>query len=318
MSAASRLDQWRYSFIQRFVRLPVPDHLPARLDRHRIFVLPTGFGYFFGLLLFAMLMGGLNYNNSMAMLLTFLLSGTALLAMLHTFRNLNGIEIVSTHAAPCFAGEVANFVVRLQAPKDRPRVAIQATYGNNGHWISLAAGASENVSLPIPTDRRGWQSVQRIKLFTRYPLGVFYAWSWLHPATRILVYPTPELRAPPLPAHGGTSSGLRHERGDEDLAGLRDYRQGDALRVIAWKATARRGELLSKELESPRAEQIWLHWDATAGLDIEQRLSRLTAWALEADRRGVQYGLTLPGIDLKPDAGSAHLNQILRELALFP
>ena len=46
-----------------------PEALPVTLDRHRIYVLPTGFGLFLGTLLAVMLLGALNYNNNPALLL---------------------------------------------------------------------------------------------------------------------------------------------------------------------------------------------------------------------------------------------------------
>ena len=46
--------------------------MPKRLDRHRIYVLPTGFGLFLAALLAVMLLGALNYNNNPALLLALL------------------------------------------------------------------------------------------------------------------------------------------------------------------------------------------------------------------------------------------------------
>ena len=51
----------------RFAMLARPraaETLPVQFDRRRVYVLPTRFGLFFTALLFAMLLGGLNYNNN--------------------------------------------------------------------------------------------------------------------------------------------------------------------------------------------------------------------------------------------------------------
>jgi len=61
---------------------------PVRLDLRRIFILPTRSGIIFGLILMAMLIGSINYNNSLGFLLTFTLVGLGLVSILHTFRNL--------------------------------------------------------------------------------------------------------------------------------------------------------------------------------------------------------------------------------------
>ena len=64
--------------LQRWMRPRGPEVLPVQLDRHRIYILPTASGLFFGLLLGTMLLGALNFNNNPALLLALLLAGTAL------------------------------------------------------------------------------------------------------------------------------------------------------------------------------------------------------------------------------------------------
>ncbi|MGH8179972.1 MAG: DUF58 domain-containing protein, partial [Steroidobacteraceae bacterium] len=67
-----------------------PDRLPLRLARRRLYILPTRAGIAFAALLLTMLGAGLNYANSLALLLTFLLAGFALVAMHECHRNLLG------------------------------------------------------------------------------------------------------------------------------------------------------------------------------------------------------------------------------------
>ena len=76
-------------------RLKQPETLPIRLDRHRIYVLPTRFGILFSAVLLVMLLGALNYNNNPALLLTCLLGGVAINSMLGAFRNLDGLALRS-------------------------------------------------------------------------------------------------------------------------------------------------------------------------------------------------------------------------------
>jgi len=59
----------RWARLQLLARPRRPEALPQRLDRHRIYVLPTRFGLFVAVLLAAMLLGALNYNNNPALLL---------------------------------------------------------------------------------------------------------------------------------------------------------------------------------------------------------------------------------------------------------
>ena len=59
------------------------ESLPVKLDRRRVYVLPTRFGLFFSALVFAMLLGALNYNNNPALLLALLLGATGLARVMY-------------------------------------------------------------------------------------------------------------------------------------------------------------------------------------------------------------------------------------------
>src|SRR6187455_3717508 len=87
------------------VRPKHPEPLPIHITRRRIYVLPTGFGLFVGLMLVTMLVGGLNYNNNPALLLVFLLAGVGNNSLVHAHLILSGISLRSLHADPVFAGE---------------------------------------------------------------------------------------------------------------------------------------------------------------------------------------------------------------------
>ncbi len=66
----------RKSLEDRFADWVTRRHRVARheihLDRRRIYILPTTYGYCYALTLLLMLLGALNYNNSMALPFTFL------------------------------------------------------------------------------------------------------------------------------------------------------------------------------------------------------------------------------------------------------
>ena len=47
----------------------------AQISGRKIYILPTGYGFLFGILLLLLLIGSINYSNNPAFLLTFLLTG---------------------------------------------------------------------------------------------------------------------------------------------------------------------------------------------------------------------------------------------------
>ncbi|MBP8867716.1 MAG: DUF58 domain-containing protein, partial [Propionivibrio sp.] len=169
--------------------------------------------------------------------------------------------------------------------------------------------------------QRGRLEPGRITLSTRYPLGLFRAWSYPHPPFSGLVYPRPLETPLPIPAYLSASGQFRGDPGQEDFTGLRQYQPNDSPRHIAWKAVARDFEqrpLLVKQFAGGGEGQLILDWSLIPpGNDMETCLSILTAWVLAAEQQHLSYGLRLPGIDIAPSSGPAHREHCLEILALY-
>ena len=297
-------------------RLRAPERLPIVLHRRRIYVLPSAFGLAFAVLLAVMLLGALNYSNNPALLLTCVLAAAAWTSLFSGFRTLAGLELEDVDGAPCHAGEPLVLTLGFAAGQ-RARAHLQVRTGDASTAFAIPAGEARRVELRLPTRRRGWLQPGRLKLWTTQPLGLFTVWSWLNPESSALVYPALERPAPPLPrADGG--QGQRHLAGGDEYAGLRDYRHGDPLRRIAWKASARLDALRVREHEVVVGHALSLDYDAIAGLDHEARISRLAAWVLAAEAALLSYTLITPQESIGPGLGSHHCHACLRALALLP
>jgi len=293
-----------------------PEPLPVTFDRRRIYVLPTAFGLFFGLLLAVMLLGGLNYNNNPALLLALLLAGAGNTSLVAAHLQLSGLRVAAVEAEPVPAGAPIDLRVHLRAPPGRARRGLSVSVGEASGRASLVDGAGE-ARLGLPTRRRGWLHPGRITVSTTRPLGLARAWAYAWPATPLLVYPRPEASGPPLPAgEGDQAQAHRHPAGD-DVHHLRAYRRGDPRRAIAWKPSARHGILMVREYEQPRGADVVLEWSALP-LPHEARIARLARWVDEAEREGRRSLLRLPGQAIGPGRGAAHRHACLRALALLP
>jgi len=288
------------------------------LSRGRIYILPTGLGVAFGLMLFAMLLGSLNYANNMGLGLTFLLAALGLVAMQACHRNLETLIARGAGTEPPFAGKDAIFRIALANPGGAPRCELETSAGVPPELpVTVAAGGESTVSLRLPTRRRGTIVLDSIEIATRFPYGLFRAWAVLHPAIHCLVYPQPAAEAPPPPLAAGVADGGTARRGDDDFAGLKNYHPGDPPRRIAWKAFARSDEILVKEFSGDAEATPVFDLADAPGADLEARLSVLARWIVDAHARGVTFGLRLPGIELTPEPGDAQRRRCLAALARY-
>jgi uncharacterized protein (DUF58 family) len=309
-----RFAERRLPALTRYRRV---EPLPIDLHARRVYILPTRFGLAFALLLLAMLVGALNFNNNPALLLALLVIATTMISFHHTAGQLNHVRLLSVSADPVHAGQTTQlrFCFRTPPGLERPDLVLDRDEARSR--LQIADDGNGEASIALPTERRGLQPVGRFRLWTEYPFGITWAWSMLHPEAHVLVYPRPEQTAPALPIGDPRLQGQRVRIPGDDWHGLREHRAGDPPKHVAWKPSARQERLLVKEFADPQSEAILLDWNSL-GLGREERISRLTRWVLEARDRQIPFRLRLPEAELGPGQGAAFAASCLRELALLP
>ncbi|MDD5033268.1 MAG: DUF58 domain-containing protein [Methylococcaceae bacterium] len=311
MELRERLDLRRFFAGEKAVEGPIV------LNQRRVFIIPNRRGFGLGILLLIQFLAAINYSNNLSFILTFLLGSIALLGILYCFRNLAGLSIRTGRSEPVFAGEAAEFNLYLDNPSSTPRIGVHIGLRHGpAQELNLPAGESRRVTLTVETNRRGWLDLPTITLFGTFPLGLFRAWSPLNLKQRALVYPRPASDHLPFPEAPG-EVGSRSRTHEGDFHGFQTYQPGDPLRRIHWKGVAKGQGVHVKEYRGEEGILLYLDWSQTPGFDSEARLSRLCRWALDAERAGMNYGLRLPGTDIKPATGPAQLKLCLEKLALF-
>jgi uncharacterized protein (DUF58 family) len=313
----ARVDQRTRAWIRR---RQGADTDPVELRRQRIYILPTRLGVAYAAMLFAMLLGGLNYNNNLALGLTFLLVSLGLVTMHHAHGTLAGVRLRLLEAMPGFVGNDVRFRLLLEHSSNLARPAIEiglARQGPGNVTADLPPRGSSEATLVLPAQRRGRVALERFMVSTSHPFGLFRAWAVVHPAYSSIAWPRPAARAmkPPLTATdtGGVQSGAI---GAEDFAGLRPFQAGDSLRRVAWKTHARGQGLYTKQFAGMDVVSHVFDYETLAGLPVESRLEQLCRWVLDAHERGEAFALRLPGTSIETNLGLAHRERCLNALAL--
>ena len=294
-----------------------------RINRRRIYILPTRFGLMLGALLVAMLIAALNYNSNLGLAFAFFMASLVLVAMHHCHRNLLGLAVDATLEVDAFAGADALFQFMLHNESAVERRDIEVRMAAHGDAAPAEASRTvggdtyEQVAVAVAMSRRGVSRWNQFELRTTHPFGWFRAWTYAQAPLTAFVAPRPRGERPLPSAAAAAGLAARAElRGEEEFAGLRTYAAGVPLKHMAWKVLARGGEPAVRVYSDLGARPEWLDWSALDGLDTEARLSQLCRWVLQCEAGHPRpYGLKLPGAEIAPGHGAPHRARCLRALA---
>ncbi len=276
---------------------------------------PTRTGLLFLGLLVVMFLASMNYGANVGFFFTFLLAGMALAAWPLAHANVAAVELATEAPAEGFAGRP----IALELAAEASRPAHELALHNRGEPCSLTtlhARCHPRLALgPLP---RGRHRRITVEIHSLYPLGLFHARRSLDLDAEILVFPAPAGHAVPDCAPAPGREGEQGRQSEVDFAGVRPALPGEPPSRIAWKASARSQETLSKAWEGREGSACWLDWDRLPGSDTEARLSQLARWVLECERGGRPYALRLPAATVPPGTGRPHRHRCLEALACHP
>ncbi len=298
----------------------------STLTQRNIYIVPTRGGASFCITLFVMLVASINFRLNLGYVLIFLLAGAGLVSMHITHNTLRGLTMQLRPPAPGFAGQALPVDVVLWSG-ERERLGLSISFDDPASaearqpiHLDLAHGGQQMITLSTMAARRGLHDLAAIVVETRFPFGLFRAWSVWRPASRLLAWPAPEVPTPAWPAPPQATQGdgrVQATRDGGEWEGVRAWRRGDPMKRLVWKKVAHTGELVSRETSSVESREIWFDYLSTQGQDAESRLSRLAAWIVAAHAEGLPHGLRLPGVAFEPELSDAHRRRELDALASF-
>lgn len=265
-------------------------------------------------------------------------SGLALLviAFFWARASLIGVGLSRTlDADRVFAGDEVRerFSIRNRSIIPKTWIAVQDRSTLPGHGVGRAVsvgGRSEGSWLArTRVQRRGRYRLGPLELRSGDPFGLFSEHRKLELVHELVVYPA-LVELPPRERSGGELSGASRiapgrTAGSPVIRSLRQYAVGDPMNQIAWRASARHGSLLVKELEPDPVSDEWVLLDLADSRDASNRrateyaVSLAASYAMEWLDAGRDVGLlvnrAIPAV-VSADAGDRQRLRILETLAV--
>lgn len=314
MGLRSRYQRWFQGWLAR--RLPAWRSLT--LSQKNIFIFPSRLGLAALGFLALLLLLAVNYQNNLIFGFSFWCLGILVVSIFHSYLQLSGLRLQVQTAKPVFVGESLALPLLIQAGK-RPRYGLGLGWsGADWQQCDVKKDAEKRLFLHLPTSQRGVLQAERLRLESRFPLGLICAWTWLAPDWQAVVYPRP-IPISPYPGtvaeQGNIATGTLND--SDEFFGFHSYQPGESLSRAYWRAYAKGQPLLMVDYQSPQSETPVLSWQALDELPLERRLSALTARILELEQQGLSYRVELPHLSLPEGQGEQRLHQVLRYLAEY-
>ncbi len=257
-------------------------------------------------------------NNLLYLVVSSMLS-LMLVSGIYSILNLRGVKVTVVPPPEIFAKTPARLKIVVYKESRFPSFLIEVLSWESAYFFPLVGSDPAQGYVTYTFKRRGRADRITLVISSSFPLGMFTRENWIELETDIVVFPKPEKVRPRemerLLSETEGSKPRLGSKGYEDIKDLRDYR-GDPIKLIHWKVSAKRGELMVKNMEGETAPPLILTLDMVEGT-LEERLSKLTYLTSELMNRGHPVGLKLGDAFIPPGRGTAHKRKILRELALY-
>lgn len=282
----------------------------------------TALWFLFGPVLGCMWMAAVNYENNLVYAVLYLIAALSFISVFHTWRNIASLEVDHVRVKRAFAAEEIEVDIHLRNRGRRPSYNLIFQRVERGRKIAMRsrkgnlvkAGDTSVIAAFLPPAKRGRYQFDALIVRSAYPLGLFWATLRVPVGSVYYVYPEPRGNAelPEMLASG--TEGPPTSSGD-DFAGVRAYSPGESLRHVDWKAFARGRPLMVKQFSGGQGRELWLEARLLSGLTLEDRLSQMTLWAIEAEEGDVAYGLSIGDVHYQPALGTEHQRRVLEALA---
>ena len=313
----------------------------------RVFILPTRFGVYFIIIIFILFLMSLSYGHSLAISATFVFVSIVVISIVYTNYNIYGVDIKEERSNKSFFNN-DDFQIFLYNEWSRPRPDIEIevtlrslhekrelTYIGATSLLSRMDSSVRLKSLTSSKSRRGVYHMERIKVSTAFPFGLFRSWKYLEPLSeQSTVYIFPNPLEPQVKGEIVTNSGnklkdqvdnskqakrlvTRSGVGTENFYEHSPYRDSGGIKRIDWKIYSRTHELFEKHYEDEHKNRYLLDRKNFQSYPLELQMSYLCFYILKFTREAKSFALVLNDETPYWDSGKNYEQSCLIKLSEY-
>lgn len=290
---------------------------------------PTIQGYRFILLTLLLALAAVNTGNNLIYLILSMIAAMVIVSMILLRGSLRGLDVRLHVPHPVHAGRQSSLGVTVIRKFSRPafdihvRLSDEVPAGASGRarFGRIEGSGTATCSLPFRPERRGRLRIGDLLLATGFPFGLVMKTSLIPRQQSVVVYPAlVPVRSLTTALSASATGRYTHRPGPEGEYLLdRDYRYGDSIRHVHWKASARTGRILVKEYSREEPVRITLYLETGPAADpalFERAVTVAASVAAFLSEKDLQLRLVCGAMDTAYGLGQEHLYRIFDALAV--
>ena len=265
---------------------------------------------------FLLMLMGWGYANNLCLALAVLLLSLSVIFLIECHFNLEGLNLQLMSYEDQFAQRRLRWKGAYRSRSQRTRHNLKL------RWDTKEQLSSEIKILPdhfiegefiFPYSKK-WDS-PFIIIESRYPMGLFRAWSFQKIDNVAWVYPEPILENESTQvSHSSESETERYKissSGDEPHES-KFFETGDSSNRIDWKYYARTQSLRLKTYLEHESKLFYYSWPYLAGDEYSKKI--LTGHIQRHSQREEKFGFKIGSLELPPEIGPHHVQTVLRAI----
>nr|WP_106183946.1 hypothetical protein [Legionella pneumophila] len=291
---------------------------PQILGSKNIYIIPSGFGWAYGVVVLSLFSGAINYQISTVFLMTFLLAIIGLISAWEAHTNLKGLSIKLVSVEDAYEGTPVQVNLLIQS-NNRVHFGLELQLNNQSITrLEKIPPQGLRFVLPLATTGRGCYTLPRITISSFFPFSLFQVWGYAHFDGNYYIYPQPVNPGFwPMPFYHQNKM-KTDIHGDNEFYDLKQVENPWIQpNLIAWKIAAK-GQGWYLKTMNRTEEMYWLFTLNDLPIEkLEEKLKHLSYWLVTAESQGQFYSLDLGKNPNEFSHGEKHLRYCLRQLAVY-
>jgi uncharacterized protein (DUF58 family) len=288
-----------------------------KLGSNKTYILPTRYGAVFFPIVLIEFVVSITFGHPFAYFITFSTVSIIILSAFYTNSSFNHISIgfLESDLVESETSSMVQFKVKIGEDFVRKEVSIEGS-SNSKVFLQTISKDKDHLSVNLEFPKRGVYYVERLKISSTFPFGLFYAWKYYDINLNFYCYPK-------IIDIEDTSSIQSFEQSDiqslstsgsnnDDFFEHKKALDGDSWKHIDWKAYSRGMGLLSKVYNENQSISHNLKINSSASEDEIQRLSSSLYFLY---KKNISSKLIIDDEVISSGEGRGHLDNCLRAVS---